>query len=603
MKRRKIAIRAALGAVLIAGAASSLVTTGQVKATEAESAVEETTVAEVLTETELTEEGETTTGAAASDEVRLTSLSEVEGTLPDGLKIGSVDVSGLSGEEAETKVTDYVKGIQAKTITITVNGSEEVRTLADFGCDWVNEAEIASSLDGLNEGSMLDQYKKMKDVTAGGQVPDMVMTFDEETVAELATSLGETYDQEAVDAGVERVDGTFVVTESQTGVKVDTESLQSELLAALDQWDEQEAFTIEAATEITEPEVTTDMYEGFGAVLGTETTHYYGSSADRCKNVERSAANMNGHYFMPDEVISYNDMIAPVTEEGGYGYAASYVGSGQVNTIGGGICQTCTTLYVAALQAEMETVYRKNHSYAVDYEPASMDATVFPADNLDYQFKNNTGYPIYIEAVASNYTCTVTIYGVETRPANRTLEFRSVELSRETASVGSDEPDPSLKAGQVVDLNAGHDKIHSQLYKDVYIDGVLTESILISEDYYKEMPRNRRYGAPTDSDGNSDYYVRDDGYVVKLEDKDDPDAETYRLNPDGTFLDDPLEEDEEDEDDEDSKDSKTSKDDSKTTDDKTSKDSAKETTATATATPTPTPTPAAADETSAASEE
>ena len=599
MKNKKYAMRRAISLLLSAGMTVGLLGTGIAGATDVTDSSD--SAAETVVETEVNSENETDAGTdlsdadalsedeiadAADDEAPLTAsaeLKDITEAIPEGISLNGIDIGGKTGAEIYDAVAAYVAEVAENVITFTIHDAKESATLGEFGCSWANEGEVAEALSGMYDGNLMDQYKKLKDVTDGGELPEVELTFDTDSIRARLESYSEIYDQPAVEAGVERIDGVFVVTESQTGVALDIEAAKEAAVEAVMNWDGVSNLEVEVETTITEPTVTTDMYEGFGAVLGTETTSYATSNSARSRNVEQAAANMNGHWFMPDEEVSYNDMIAPVTAEGGYDYAPSYVDGAQINTIGGGICQVATTLYVAALQAEMETVYRKNHSYTVDYEPESMDATVYPADGLDYKFKNNTGHPIYIEAYCSNRSVTITIYGVETRPANRTIEYVSTVLSIEKSGVASDEPDSGMAAGTVTYLNPAHSKIHSTLTKNVYVDGVLTESTLINDDYYKPMAANRRYGAPVDSEGNSNYYVRDDGYVVKLEDKDNPNAETYRLNPDGTFLDDPLGKDEDtDEDADTEEDSDTSaKDDSSKKDSSSDKQTSanKETTA------------------------
>ena len=64
----------------------------------------------------------------------------------------------------------------------------------------------------------------------------------------------------------------------------------------------------------------------------------------------------------------------------------------------------------------------------VDYVKPSMDAAI-AGDYKDLKFKNNTETPIYIEGYISGGNLTFTIYGKETRNANRSIEFVSETLS------------------------------------------------------------------------------------------------------------------------------------------------------------------------------
>lgn len=480
-------------------------------------------------------------------------LEELDFLMPSGVFVGTIDISGKTGSQVKELIEAYAAELQNRSITFCIGELKEVMSVSDLGCEWSNEAELAQRLDATQQGSLIDQYKAYKDITDGDEPLAVDFSFDTESMDSCMQALKDEYNTEALNATVTRVDGQFIITDSVDGLVIDEDSTKDALLEAVKNWNgESISITVDAVES--KAEVTSDMFEGFGALLGTCTTTYWASNSIRNGNVEKAASNMDGWLFLADEDISCLDMIAPVTVEGGYGLAPSYVSGKQVDSIGGGICQVATTLYGAYLEAEIEIVYRKNHSASVDYVDPSMDATIYPESGLDLKAKNNTGSPIYIEAYTSDGKVTINIYGVEYRPENRTVKYRSIITSIADAGIESDLPDESMQVGTVTYLNIEHKSMTSQLWKDVYVDGVLEESTMINSDTYYPMPANRRYGAPVDANGTQ-YYVRDDGYVVAMEDKDNPDAVTYRLNPDGTWLDDPLGDDEDDDDDEDEDDS------------------------------------------------
>src|SRR5579862_1701627 len=67
--------------------------------------------------------------------------------------------------------------------------------------------------------------------------------------------------------------------------------------------------------------------------------------------------------------------------------------------IGGGICQVSTTMYNAAVLANLKIVKRNNHSIPSVYVPIGRDATV-DWGSLDLVIGNPTDKPV---AVCSNY--------------------------------------------------------------------------------------------------------------------------------------------------------------------------------------------------------
>ena len=63
--------------------------------------------------------------------------------------------------------------------------------------------------------------------------------------------------------------------------------------------------------------------------------------------------------------------------------------------MGGGICQVSTTLFNAAVKADLEIDERHNHSLTVGYVDLGKDAAV-NWGSQDLRFTNNTGDDVYI---------------------------------------------------------------------------------------------------------------------------------------------------------------------------------------------------------------
>lgn len=151
----------------------------------------------------------------------------------------------------------------------------------------------------------------------------------------------------------------------------------------------------------------------FRDVLGyCETKHT--DDENRNNNLRQACKSMNGLVLQPGETFSYNDTLGQRTKENGYLRAGAYSGWELVQAYGGGICQGSSTLYCAALYADMEILQRKNHGYKVGYMDAGLDATV-NWGGPDFQFRNNTHFPVKIVAEVSDGMVKVTILGTEER--------------------------------------------------------------------------------------------------------------------------------------------------------------------------------------------
>ena len=170
--------------------------------------------------------------------------------------------------------------------------------------------------------------------------------------------------------------------------------------------------TLSVPMVFAEPEIYgEDVY--FQDVLGyCETPHT--KDENRNNNLRRACESMNGLVLQPGDVFSYNDTLGPRTKENGYLRAGAYSGWTLVQSYGGGICQGSSTIYGAALYADLEIVFRRNHGYAVSYVDYGLDATV-NWGGPEFQFRNSTNFPIKIAAEVSDGYVKVSILGTDER--------------------------------------------------------------------------------------------------------------------------------------------------------------------------------------------
>ena len=169
--------------------------------------------------------------------------------------------------------------------------------------------------------------------------------------------------------------------------------------------------TVSVPAVIEEPEVTASDLKMllFRDVLGEAKTHVSGS-AGRIGNVKLSAQIINGLVLNSGETFSYNGSVGKRTADRGFKPAPAYVKGETVDEIGGGICQTSSTLYLACLLSNLEITERYAHRYVPAYIAWGMDATV-SWGGPDYKFTNNTLYPVKIVTKYEKGYLTVQILG------------------------------------------------------------------------------------------------------------------------------------------------------------------------------------------------
>ena len=250
---------------------------------------------------------------------------------------------------------------------------------------------------------------------------------------------------------------------------------------------------MEAVVTETQPARTGEQLAQIQDVLGSFSTNFSTGNASRSKNLRNGASKVNGCILMPGEEFSAYVALTPFTIENGYASAGSYANGQVVDTVGGGACQLCTTLYNAALLSEMEITQRQNHSMVVGYVKPSQDSAI-AGTVKDLKFKNPYETPIYIEGGVNGGTLTFTIFGKETRPANREIKFVSETLGVTDPGAPTTRVDPSLAPGAKVRVQSAHRGLRSRLWKYVYIDGVETEKEILHTDSYMASKAIYRVG-------------------------------------------------------------------------------------------------------------
>lgn len=196
-----------------------------------------------------------------------------------------------------------------------------------------------------------------------------------------------------------------------------------------------------------------------------------------------------------------HDALAPFTAENGYTVQIAYQGNSYVQEYGGGICQLATTLYNAALLSEVNISKRSNHSMVVKYTLEGLDATINDGGSKDLELTNDFDFPIYIEGYHNGSgTVTYTIWGKETRPANRTVRFYGKTLSKQSVPDQIID-DPTQPVGyEHVEQASSYPAVTAEAYKEVLVDGEVVDRILLHTDKYIASPRKivRGTGLPID---------------------------------------------------------------------------------------------------------
>lgn len=147
-------------------------------------------------------------------------------------------------------------------------------------------------------------------------------------------------------------------------------------------------------------------------------TSLQGRTGGQRHNARLAAEAINGETIAPGEVFSFNRAVKSWSVDQGYVKAPVSFDGELVRAFGGGVCQTSTTLYNAALLAGCPILERHPHAFRPLYVPPGRDAAVaYPG--VDLRFKNAYSWPIHIRATARDNRLDVRLVGAQTVPLAR----------------------------------------------------------------------------------------------------------------------------------------------------------------------------------------
>lgn len=147
--------------------------------------------------------------------------------------------------------------------------------------------------------------------------------------------------------------------------------------------------------------------------LASYTTWFNPRNKNRSHNILLSTKAIDHWIVLPGEEFSFNRVVGQRTTKRGYRQAKVIVRGEFSEGIGGGICQTSSTLFNSVDKAGLEITRRYSHSRRVTYVPKQRDAAV-SWGGLDFCFRNQLNEPVVIVPDLYHGRLTISIYGPNT---------------------------------------------------------------------------------------------------------------------------------------------------------------------------------------------
>jgi vancomycin resistance protein YoaR len=225
---------------------------------------------------------------------------------------------------------------------------------------------------------------------------------------------------------------------------------------------------------------------GIRQKLVSYTTQMGESSSNRIHNVHLMADFIDGTIIEPGQVFSFNDVVGPRTSERGFLEGQMIIGSLVLPSIGGGVCQTATTLFNDAFELGLPILERTNHNLYLAHYPLGRDATV-SWGGPDFKFKNDLKHGLLIKASYSDQTLTFTVYGT---PEGRRVVSHTGEQTKWTPPGMNYAVDPTAPRGSVkVVKGTGEQGFDIEVWRRVYDrNGKLLRKNVFKSHYIPDSP-------------------------------------------------------------------------------------------------------------------
>lgn len=383
-----------------------------------------------------------------------------------GVSVNGIDISGMTREQA----LEATKGVPEELlggITLSINFGGDIRefTASQLGITTDYEEVIDQAIAYGNTGTA--EEKRQAEETAKNEGKDFKVSVRAEKSSVLAAlaPVKEEYDKQAEESGFTFMpwgylpDGTpytpdkeSIIKAAARGVKLDRPALtrlrEQDMPNPLryQYWNETYyvkdyipadadiarflytgmIFDMDAVADSVVNAVETGDYATITAhgtipedlkkntqLISSWTSSYREHfNYNRNWNVAKLSGIINGVVIQPGETWSINEEAGPRTSSGGWLDAPGIRNGGYVDEPGGGVCQISSTLYNAAIRANLDIVDASHHSISSSYIPLGLDATI-STPSPDLKIRNPYDTPIYIVSYVNptRYNVTVEIYG------------------------------------------------------------------------------------------------------------------------------------------------------------------------------------------------
>ena len=322
--------------------------------------------------------------------------------------VSGVDISNRTVELAKKLLErNEDKFVTPITFDIDVNGKNFQLKEADFTYTY-NIDDVLAQIKSDTEKNQLATDEN------GKTTYTITATVVDDSITKNVSKLCEENDSEPKNAYVTDFkpysENRFSFEEAVNGIKVDAKDLSTKIKDGFSKGNS--VSKIAAVTETLKADMDAETLESKLVKLSTYET-YSTNTENGTSNMKVALSACNGSVIKPGENWSFNSCTGDSNLESNGYKSAHVISEGKIiDGIGGGICQASSTIYNAAVRANLEIEERHNHQWASSYVPTGLDATIdYP--NLDLVLSNPTKYQMFLECRVEGSTLYASFWGVK----------------------------------------------------------------------------------------------------------------------------------------------------------------------------------------------
>lgn len=346
------------------------------------------------------------------------------------ISVNGISIGGMTQQEAKEALATAEKKLEDDIdVVINVNDSKKNITKDDVTYTFDTD-KVLEDAKQYSKDNMFSREEKKYTIS---------INVDEECSKQIADELAKEFNKKPVDAEVTGFDSSkkgsdmFEIKEDEKGVKVKTEEFEKQFADFFSKG--MLSGTIDAEVEILEAEQTADFLKNNIKKLSSYKT-VSNNTANGNTNMKISLEACNNSIINPGDVWSFNECTGNSNLESlGYKPADVLNGGRRETGIGGGICQSSSTIYNAALMCGMDVVERQPHSSPSAYVPIGLDATI-DYGNIDLKLKNTFDYQLFLECYMEGTTLYCNFYGLENEKFDE-IKLDSWRTSSDSSGYGA----------------------------------------------------------------------------------------------------------------------------------------------------------------------